>query len=111
MTDDAPRLEDTPVGVMCLYCREVIADGDRGFVMPYVGDGADVRGCVVTLVRGAAGTGDTGPVAVVEHRECLAAQTVGHTVGVCSCTGWVVGSRVTAIEVQRRIDEHLIAHN
>lgn len=103
MSDDPARRMSTPVGVECLYCGEAVAEGDSGYAMPYVGDpdGVAVRAQVPDMVAGV--------VVVVEHRECMAAQTVGHLVGVCSCTGWTTGSRATALEVQRRIDRRLDA--
>jgi hypothetical protein len=33
MTDDAEWI-DAPVGAVCMYCAETIADGDNGAVMP-----------------------------------------------------------------------------
>lgn len=101
--DDAPIAQETqrwpvvPVGVCCLYCDEAVAAGDAGAVTPYLGGGVAARHRV---------PGPAGVDLVVQHRECLVAQTCGHLVGVCSCTGWGLGSRDTAREVMRRLDQH-----
>ena len=29
---------ETPVGMVCLYCGVAIVEGDRGLILPYVGD-------------------------------------------------------------------------
>lgn len=73
---DAPLVDDatqvsTPVGQPCQMCTSPIADGDRGLLM----------GCV-RLVDGEQ-VGSVEPV----HTECLLLDTVGHSFGVCGCTG------------------------
>jgi hypothetical protein len=65
------KLVETPVGRGCLHCKERVAEGDEGMLMPYVGEDG-----VVIIV----------PV----HRECFLRSvfgSVGHQQGKCSCHG------------------------
>lgn len=99
MLADATRLPETPWWAECLRCHEPFQDGDRGVVTPLLTDGlsgpVDPR-FMVGVFR--AGT------LVAHHRECLLASTVGHTVGVCACTGYGT-DRAAAQEVLRRFEE------
>lgn len=91
---DAPIVDHatqtkTPIGENCYACSEPIEPGDRGFI----------RGVVRVNGEGQP-YGSTEPV----HAECDMRGTVGHTVGVCHCTGYD-DSRATAKEVWRRVGE------
>jgi hypothetical protein len=60
----------TPVGQLCLYCVEPIAEGDLGVEQPYL-----------SL---------EGETTVVQHRECFLRSifgSVGHQKKTCSCYG------------------------
>jgi hypothetical protein len=73
---------ETPVGVLCLYCQEPIAEGDQGVLMPYLGN--------------------DGVSEVAEHRACLVRMTigsVGHLKRTCSCYG---GTEEDPPELTRR---------
>lgn len=64
----APAVDDaiagpTPLGVCCVYCPDLIAEGDRGFMLPTVRLGDD----------GATPVGDVQPV----HLKCLIRMIVG----------------------------------
>lgn len=57
-----PEMErvSTPVGSLCLYCQEPIAEGDQGVVMPFysvngASEVAQHRACVVRTVIGSVG--------------------------------------------------------
>lgn len=63
----------TPVGKRCLLCNEEIIKGDRGQFMG--SSEPDKDGRLRAVVR---------PV----HIECMMIDTIGHTYGVCSCTGY-----------------------
>lgn len=77
---DAPVIDsgsqvETPVGMSCLYCQELIACGDQGFRLPYLGIDED-----------------GGPLAGLGaiHRECMLRSSVGsveHLEGQCFCYG------------------------
>lgn len=83
--DDATQT-DTPVGTHCLRCDEPIVQGDQGFVWPMVV--GEIEDWTLTAM----------------HRECFMSETCGHTVGVCTCTGWDSHSRDAAKEVLRRVE-------
>lgn len=70
----------TPVGQRCRICDEPVVAGDRGFIR--------------TVARSVEipGTYEITPV----HAECEALGFVGHTFGVCSCTGHDTTSRASA---------------
>lgn len=100
--DDATEV-DTPAGVDCMRCGETIIDGDQGFVWPMVGVG-EVEDRYIFR------TGQW-PFTVAMHRECFMADTCGHLVGVCSCTGWASCSRAAAREVLRRVEGGALRHD
>ena len=87
----APMLEGavqvpTPIGAPCLHCTEPIAAGEQG-VIRYairVADLASTKPCPV-------------------HAECDAIAVIGHTYGVCSCTGFDTTLRSSARELWRRM--------
>jgi hypothetical protein len=90
---DAPIVEcaikvETPTGKVCYDCGEPVVDGDRGFVR-----------AMSRLVGGE-------EVATVEaiHAECDLRETMGHMVGVCSCTDYEP-NRATARLVWERTGE------
>lgn len=60
----------TPAGTPCLQCDEQVQDGDRGEM--------------TTLFRSATETPEVHPV----HTECQLLDMIGHSFGVCSCTGY-----------------------
>jgi hypothetical protein len=72
IVDDATPV-DTPVGQCCYDCGEPVSDGDRGFIraVPRLG-------------------GDGEPVGSAEpiHAECDLRSVMGHTLGLCRCTGY-----------------------
>ncbi len=75
---DAPIVDHampapTPVGQLCYDCGEPVEDGDRGFLRCVVRAGADGQTCGVVE-----------PV----HAECDLRSVLGHTVGICPCTGY-----------------------
>lgn len=79
-----PEIErvPTPVGAPCLYCEELIAEGDDGVVMPF--------------------TDMAGTKEVAEHHECFCRSifgSVGHQLGTCSCFG---GSNEDPPEMTKR---------
>jgi hypothetical protein len=86
---DSPRLQfairvPTPMAGSCLMCEEAIVEGDRGFLVGmWAGDESVI--CYV-------------------HAECEMADIIGHSVGVCSCTGFEPG-RDRARAVWRRVAE------
>jgi hypothetical protein len=63
---------DTPVGQPCGVCTEPIAEGDHGFVRAVIRDAGILTAHEVVAV----------------HAECEALGVVGHSFGVCSCTGY-----------------------
>lgn len=85
IVDDAVQVE-TPVGQICYECAEPIEDGDRGFIRATMREVGKTMGCE--------------PV----HAECDLRNVMGHTVGVCSCTGHY-GSRADAKLVWQRVGE------
>lgn len=93
LCDDAERFPEVPTWADCLRCKEAFVEGDAGVLMPHVGS-VDARHVV---------GGSRDAWLVGEHRECFIAGTLGHLVGVCSCTGWDSTSRAVAREVQRRV--------
>lgn len=97
--DDAIEV-DTPVGVHCLRCDEPVIDVDQGFMFPMAAGGVEDR--YITRWRPFNAPEDC--VTTAMHRECFMADTMGHTVGVCSCTGWDSHSRAAAREVLRRVE-------
>ena len=101
---DAPVCEgaaifpEVPTYAACLLCGEHIKENDQGFIMPMaLAAGGEKRDAKYFV-----GGGDDYAL-IAEHRECNLSQTVGHMVGVCSCTGWDTGSRDTGREVLRRV--------
>jgi hypothetical protein len=79
----------TPDGQLCDLCGEPICPGDRGWL----------RGAI----RGDGGRMFVSTVA--HHAECELLTVVGHTWGVCSCTGFDTTSRASALELWRRIHQ------
>lgn len=78
---DAPIIDDaihvsTPAGGCCMFCREQIEDGDRGFI----------------LIDGS-----------FTHAECEMLGILGHSYSVCRCTGFDTTSRASARELWRRV--------
>jgi len=70
----------TPIGTLCLWCREPIEDGDSGFV--YRSAGFPEALCIEPVAIGGDGS------YVVEHRECHLRQIIGSVAHVqkrCSC--------------------------
>ena len=68
--DDALRIP-VPVGAPCLWCSELIEEGDRGEEMGYV-------------------TGEMEPKVGYTHIECVFRQVMGgpaHLQGTCACQG------------------------
>jgi hypothetical protein len=66
--NDADRIP-VPVGAPCLFCAELIEEGDRGEEMVYVSSAADLR---------------------FAHIECAFRQVMGgpaHVQGTCTCQG------------------------
>ena len=64
------KLVDTPLGRACFSCKELVAEGDSGVMMPLV----------------EAGSATYAP----QHRECFLRRivgSVGHQQGTCSCYG------------------------
>jgi len=98
---DAPICEGavrvpTPVRVFCLSCTERIVDGDQGFLHPTYAERMEPKYIV-------AGAGTRLLTAI--HRECQLLHVVGHSVQVCTCTGWDTHSHEAALECQRRVDD------
>lgn len=80
-----PALDDawqapTPVGRPCIHCNDPIEPGDRGWLRPALL--AERRASLVAI-----------------HAECELASILGHTAGICPCTGWPAGSRYTGLAV------------
>lgn len=83
---DYDRL-DTPVGTICLHCRELIEPGDSGFV--FRGHGFPEALTIDPLPMGDGSY-------VVEHRECHLRSVIGSVAHVqkrCSC--YVLGADET----------------
>ncbi len=87
---DCPRAQGarfmpTPIGEPCLVCRDLVARGDVGELVPDVGE-------------------HTVTVRAV-HRECLLLDVVGHTYGVCGCTNYAgqPTKRAAALELWLRV--------
>jgi len=91
--DDATVYPETPTNARCLRCREQFVEGDQGFVMPLMGK-VDPE-----FLVGVHGAGSL----IAEHRECNLSSIVGHSVGVCRCTGFDPYARETGREVLRRV--------
>lgn len=73
--EDPGNRVPTPIGALCLHCREEIIEGDRGVLSPAV----EMAGDGILMVK-------TLPI----HIECLLRMTLGgpaHLLGRCSCTG------------------------
>lgn len=112
-TEDGIELPEVPTYARCLWCREFFTKADNGQVMPMVGEVdpdylVGIGPPMSRMIR--AGEGNPSSYArrsttllVAQHRECTLAGTVGHSVGVCRCTGWPPNDRDTAREVLRRI--------
>lgn len=88
---DSPRLDQatqtsTPVGAVCLYCKEPIVVGDRGLWTPRIG---------------AEGHATSEPA----HAECELVHIHGHAFGVCPCRGWDTSSRTAARQLWLRIED------
>jgi hypothetical protein len=94
--DDALLYPELPTHARCLRCHEQIAEGDQGFIRPYIGE-LDPEYLV-----------DDDYLTAV-HRECDLTGIVGHMVGVCSCTGWDTEARETGREVLRRVQAGALA--
>lgn len=74
---DAPAVDDatwvpTPSGQRCALCGEEVVSGDRGWI----------RGTAHYTPGGVLAAADA-----VVHAECELDGTLGHVIGVCSCTG------------------------
>lgn len=85
---DVPALDGavqapTPIGRPCITCESPIENGDRGWLRPTV---ISDRLSLVAI-----------------HAECELATIVGHTVGICGCTGWPVNNRYTGLAVWRHV--------
>jgi hypothetical protein len=78
---------DPPIGEACLTCGEPIAEGDQGYVR------------VVLRTVDILTAHEVAPV----HAECEALGIVGHTFGVCTCTGYDTRSRAAARILWERI--------
>lgn len=78
----------TPLCKACVQCGEQIQDGDRGFVRATIVDSGTYD---LAAWPGFAATARAGTCAI--HIECEALGIVGHTYGVCACTGFDVHSR------------------
>lgn len=100
--EDATFLPEVPTYARCARCGELFVDGDQGMVIPASGA---IEPELLIGVRG--GPGDAQLVG--QHRECLLAATVGHTVGVCSCTGYGP-TRAAGREVLRRVQTDAVDH-
>lgn len=86
-SDDDAFMTDTPVGETCAYCETLIQSDDSGELMMYV-DAVVERVFRVQVV----------------HIECSLLNTLGHDLGVCSCTRWAGATtlREASIEAMRR---------
>lgn len=91
--EHASQLPEVPTYAQCLRCNEYFAEGDRGLVIPHIGE-LDPDHIV--------GVGRYTTFAAM-HRECHLSDIVGHLVGVCPCTGHGT-DRESAREVARRVD-------
>lgn len=94
MLDPGVQFAPTPVGVPCLWCHEIVREGDTGEFMPCYGNpiGEEKRG---------------GPQILPAHRECSMLGVIGHTYGICRCTdyaGFGDDRRAAALELARRVD-------
>lgn len=78
---------DTPIGKPCALCGEPIECGDRGMFM---GGVAVLDGQPTAMVHG-------------HHMECLMLTTIGHTYGVCGCSGFGMDGP-SREELVRRLD-------
>lgn len=92
---DAPLLDDaekvaTPAGKPCMRCAEPIVEGERGLIR-----------VAIRQVPGGAFEGSPEPI----HAECDLIGVVGHTVGVCRCTGYDTSTRAAARLAWQRIGE------
>ena len=82
---------ETPIGKLCLSCREAIQDGDSGLIVAVVRDEeASIE-----------------PI----HVECQALGVVGHDYGICTCTGHDTGSRAAALELWEKMGQQLAAYS
>lgn len=89
MLDPGVQFAPTPVGVPCLWCHEIVREGDTGEFMPTLLDHPEVAS-----VRPA-------------HRECSMLGVIGHVYGICRCTdyaGFGDDRRAAALELARRVD-------
>lgn len=86
---DGARRVETPIGEVCPTCAEPIAEGDLGFIRVRVRQ-AGILGVheVVTI-----------------HAECEALDIVGHTFGICICTGYDTTSRASARLLWKRLGD------
>lgn len=67
---DLPRVA-APIGESCLHCKEPVAEGDSGVIIPHMVSPEDPR-------------------LVAVHREChirMIVGSVGHQRGLCTCNG------------------------
>lgn len=77
---DVPAVDDaiagpTPVGERCVYCPDLIEEGDQGFLLPTARVGPDEK--LIATVE---------PI----HRECMVRSIIGsvpHLEGRCRCRG------------------------
>lgn len=94
--DDAERYPVVPTYAKCIDCDEQIQEGDQGFVQVLMLGSVDPDYLV--------GLGANGVNLIAIHRECQLLGILGHSVGVCSCTGWDT-SRASAREALRRVQD------
>lgn len=92
---DAPLLDSathvpTPAGRRCLSCGEPVVEGDRGLIR-----------VAVREVPGGKFEGAPEPI----HAECDLLGVVGHSVGVCRCTGHDTTTRSAARLAWARVGE------
>jgi hypothetical protein len=85
-------LVTAPVGWVCLHCGEPVAEGDTGFFRQWLlrNDGGGWA-CRIRAV----------------HAQCEALGIVGHTHGVCTCTGFDTTSKTAADELWRRLGHRI----
>lgn len=86
ITEDCPTVP-VPVGDRCGMCNTAFEPGDVGLRMGHIG--VDPESATAMNV----------------HRECLFLNTCGHSVGVCTCTGYDTTTRETALEAWARRGE------